>query len=105
VAALTRPRPALQPVVEVGAFASAADAAVFEAELRSQMPADLRDRSFETRSGGAEAPSLVHGLVAGFATAEEARAFCARLAAQGRACWIGERPATARPDGDRREAR
>jgi serine/threonine protein phosphatase 1 len=79
-----------RPVVELGAFASEADARAFAAELRSRMPGELKDRQFESRTGVADAPTLVHGFLAGFASADEARAFCARLGAQGRACWIDE---------------
>ena len=83
-------RPAPRPAVEVGAFATEADAAAFQADLRNQMPADFTGRVFETREGGAGASSLVRSFVSGFATADEARAFCARLGAQGRACWLAE---------------
>jgi cell division septation protein DedD len=85
-------------VVELGAFASPADAQAFEAELRHQMPGDLKDRRFESRSAGTAAPSLVRSYLSGFATADEARAFCARLGTEGRACWIGEVADTDRPD-------
>ena len=74
----------------MGAFATEADAAAFQADLRNQMPADFTGRVFETREGGAGASSLVRSFVSGFATADEARAFCARLGAQGRACWLAE---------------
>ncbi len=84
------PKPAGRPVVELGAFASEADAQAFEAELRSQMPGELKDRQFESRTGVADAPTLVHSFLAGFSSADEARAFCAQLGAQGRACWIGQ---------------
>jgi serine/threonine protein phosphatase 1 len=95
---LATPRPSGHPVVELGAFASPADAQAFEAELRHQMPGDLKDRRFESRSAGTAAPSLVRSYLSGFATADEARAFCARLGTEGRACWIGEVADTDRPD-------
>ena len=84
------PPPDRRPVAEVGAFPSDADARAFEAELRGALPEDLKDKLFETRSAAAAAasPGLLRSYVAGFATGEAAQAFCARLAAQGRACWV-----------------
>jgi hypothetical protein len=94
---LAAPRPSGQSVVELGAFASEADAQAFEAELRREMPGDLKDRRFESRPAGPEAPALVRGFFSGFATTDEARAFCARLSTAGRACWIGEVADTRHP--------
>ncbi len=82
------PPPDLRPVAEVGAFASDADARAFEAELRGALPEDLQDKPVETRAAAAGSPVLVRAFVSGFADRGAAQAFCARLAAQSRACWV-----------------